>query len=46
VLHHQAEVAHEDFVRLFRRYAQAVRMVQLSEVSIVAGCEEVLESLH
>jgi 4-carboxymuconolactone decarboxylase len=37
---------HEEFFRLYRRYAQAARMVQLSEESIVAGCEEVLEGLH
>ncbi len=35
----------EEFLRLLRRYAQAVRMVQLSEESILAGCEEVLEGL-
>jgi hypothetical protein len=28
----------EEFFRLLRRYAQAVRMVQLSEESILAGC--------
>ena len=43
-LHCQA--GHEEFFRLLRRYAQAARMVQLSEESIVAGCEEVQEGLH
>lgn len=42
-LHYQAESGHEEFFRLYRRYAQASRMVQLSEESIVAGCEEVLK---
>jgi thioesterase domain-containing protein len=36
----------EEFFRLLRRYAQAVRMVQLSEEGIVASCEKVLEGLH
>ena len=36
----------EEFLRLLRRYAQAVRMVQLSGQSIVAGCEEVLKGLR
>lgn len=35
----------EEFFKLLRRYAQAVRMVQLSEESILAGCGEVLEGL-
>jgi hypothetical protein len=35
----------EEFFRLLRRYAQAARMVQLSEENIVAGCGEVLEGL-
>jgi hypothetical protein len=43
---YQAEPEHEEFFRLLRRYAQAARMVHLSEESIVAGCEEVLEELH
>jgi hypothetical protein len=42
----QAESGQEGFFRLYRRYAQAARMVQLSEESIVAGCNEVLEGLH
>ncbi len=42
----QAGPQHEEFFRLCRRYAQATRMVQLSEESIVTGCEEVLEELH
>jgi len=37
---------HEEFFRLYRRYAQVARMVHLSEESIVAGCEEVLAGLH
>lgn len=41
----QAGSGPEEFFRLLRRYAQAARMVQLSEESIVAGCEEVLEGL-
>jgi hypothetical protein len=45
-LHRQDEPGHEEFFRLYRRYAQAARMAQLSEESIVAGCEEVLEGLH
>ena len=45
-LQRQAESGHEEFFRLYRRYAQTARMVQLSEESIVAGCEEVLEELH
>jgi hypothetical protein len=45
-LHRQAESGHEEFFRLYRRYAQAARMVQISEESIVAGCEEVLEGLR
>ncbi len=45
-LQRQAESRHEEFFRLYRRNARAVRMVQLSEESIVAGCEEVLEGLH
>ena len=44
-LHCQAGSGPEEFFRLLRRYAQAARMVQLSEESIVAGCEEVLEVL-
>jgi hypothetical protein len=44
-LQRQAESGHEKFFRLYRRYAQAARMVQLSEESIVTGCEEVLEEL-
>lgn len=36
----------EEFFRLLRRYAQAARMVQRSEESIVAGCGEVLEGLR
>jgi hypothetical protein len=32
--------------RLYRRYAQAARMVQLSVESMVAGYEEVLEGLR
>lgn len=36
----------EEFFRLLRRYAQAIRMVQRSEESILAGCEEVLEGLR
>jgi len=36
----------EEFLRLLRRYAQAVRMVQRSEESILAGCREVLEDLR
>jgi hypothetical protein len=43
-LDHQA--GQEEFFRLLRRYAQAAKMVQRSEESIVAGCEEVLEGLH
>lgn len=35
----------EEFLRLLRRYAQAVRTVQLSEESILFGCSEVLEGL-
>jgi len=42
----QAGPEHEEYFRLCRRYAQTARMVQLSEESIVAGCEEVLEELH
>lgn len=42
-LDHQA--GRGEFFRLLRRYAQAARMVQRSEESIVAGCEEVLEGL-
>jgi len=45
-LQRQAESGQEGFFRLYRRYAQAAKMVQLSEESIVAGCEEVLEALH
>jgi hypothetical protein len=45
-LHRQAEPAQKEFLRLHRRYAQAAKMVQLSEESIIAGCEEVLEGLH
>jgi hypothetical protein len=30
-LQRQAESGHEEFLRLYRRYAQAARMVQLSE---------------
>jgi hypothetical protein len=46
-LHCQAESGHDEgFFRLYRRYAQVARMVQLSEESIIAGCEGVLESLH
>jgi hypothetical protein len=45
-LQRQAEFGQEGFFRLYRRYAQAARMVQLSEESIVAGCNEVLEGLH
>jgi hypothetical protein len=45
-LHRQAGAGQEEFFRLLRRYAQAARMVRLSEESIVAGCEEVLEGLH
>jgi hypothetical protein len=41
--HHAGQ---EEFFRLLRRHAQAARMVQLSEESIVAGCEEVLEGLY
>lgn len=33
-----------EFGRLLRRYAQAARMVQRSEESIVAGCEDILGS--
>jgi hypothetical protein len=43
-LDHQA--GQEEFFRLLRRYVQAARMVQRSEESIVAGCEEVLKRLH
>ncbi len=35
--HRQAESGHEEFFRLYRRYAQAARMLQLSGESIVAG---------
>jgi hypothetical protein len=42
----QAGPEHGEFFRLCRRYAQAARMVQLSEESIVAGCEEVLKELR
>ena len=35
-----------EFFRLLRRYVQAIRMVQCSEESILAGCEEVLEDLR
>jgi hypothetical protein len=45
-LQRQAESGQEGFFRLYRRYAQAARMVQLSEESIVAGCNELLEGLH
>jgi len=45
-LQRQAEFGQEGFFRLYRRYAQAARMVQLSEESIVAGCNEMLEGLH
>jgi hypothetical protein len=45
-LRRQAEPEHEEIFRLLRRYAQTARMVQLSEESIIAGCEEVLEELH
>jgi hypothetical protein len=45
-LQRQAESGQEGFFRLYRRYAQAAKMVQLSEKSIVAGCKEVLEGLH
>jgi hypothetical protein len=45
-LQRQAESGHEEFFRLYRRYARAARMVQLSEESTIAGCEEVLEGLH
>jgi hypothetical protein len=45
-LRDQTESGHEEFFRLLRRYAQAARMVQLSEDSIVAGCEEVLGALR
>ncbi len=44
-LHCQAGSGSEEFFRLLQRYAQAARMVQLSEEIIVAGCEEVLEGL-
>ena len=44
-LHCQAGSGPEEFFRLLQRYAQAARMVQLWEESIVAGCEEVLEGL-
>jgi hypothetical protein len=44
-LHCQAGSGPEKFFRLLQRYAQAARMVQLSEDSIVVGCEEVLEGL-
>jgi len=40
------QVGQEEFFRLLRRYAQVVRMVQLSEESIVAGCDKVLEGLY
>lgn len=39
----ESRPSREEFFRLLRRYAQAVRMVQLSEESILAGCGEVLE---
>jgi hypothetical protein len=42
----QVESGQEGFFRLYQRYAQAAKMVQLSEESIIAGCEEVLEGLH
>ena len=45
-LQRQAEFGQEGFFRLYRRYAQAARMVQLSEESIVAGFNDVLEGLH
>jgi hypothetical protein len=45
-LQRRAESGHEEFFRLHQRYARVARMVQLSEESIVAGCEEVLESLY
>ena len=42
---YQAEPEHQEFFRLLRLYAQAGRMVQLSEVSIVVGCERVLDGI-
>jgi hypothetical protein len=45
-LQRQAEFGQEGFFRLYRRYAQAARIVQLSEESIVTGCKEMLEGLH
>lgn len=39
------EAGREEFFRLLRRYAQAARMVQLSEESMVAGCGRVLDGL-
>lgn len=44
-LRHQTESGQEEFFRLLRRFAQAARMVQNSEESMVAGCEEILEGL-
>jgi hypothetical protein len=44
-IRYQAEPEHKEFFRLLRLYAQAARMVQLSEVSIVVGCERVLEGI-
>lgn len=35
----------EEFFRLLRRHAQAARMVQRSEESIVASCGQVLDGL-
>ena len=44
-LRYQAASEHEEFFRLLRRCAQAAKMVQLSEESIIAGCEQVLEGI-
>jgi hypothetical protein len=44
-LRFQATSELEDFLRLLPRCAQAAKMVQLSEESIVAVCERVLEGI-